>query len=129
MEQDPAGAAGGGGRGGGPLDAPAGGWCVPLSDIEWEHVSMAEPNPCHLCITVSSPGLGSIYSPMELPLPSAFQRETSREHVTLDGVSLSPDGYQAFMAIMNSWKVFGGRCVPWLGWGTADGGGRIESTA
>lgn len=46
---------------------------------------------------------------MELPVPSAFTRETSREHVTLDGVSLCPDGYQAFMAIMNSWKVFGGR--------------------
>lgn len=46
---------------------------------------------------------------MELPVPSAFTRETSREHVALDGVRLSPDGYQAFMAIMNSWKVFGGR--------------------
>lgn len=42
-------------------------------------------------------------------MPSAFTRETSREHVALDGVRLSPDGYQAFMAIMNSWKVFGGR--------------------
>jgi hypothetical protein len=67
-------------------------------------------------------GLESIYSPMELPVPSAFTRETSREHMALDGVRLSPDGYQAFMAIMNSWRVFGGRCVLQPQAGGAGGG-------
>ncbi len=58
-------------------------------------------------------GLESIYSPMELPMPPAFAREVSSD-LTLDGVRLNGDSYLAFMAIMNSWKVFGGRDVPLL---------------
>lgn len=58
-------------------------------------------------------GLESIYSPMELPQPSKFAREVSSDLI-LDGMRLNGDSYIAFMAIMNSWKVFGGRDVPLL---------------
>jgi predicted acylesterase/phospholipase RssA/CRP-like cAMP-binding protein len=50
---------------------------------------------------------------MELPKPPTFAREVSSDLV-LDGVRLNGDSYLAFMAIMNSWKVFGGRDVPLL---------------
>jgi len=50
---------------------------------------------------------------MELPKPLKVAREVSSDLV-LDGVRLNGDSYLAFMAIMNSWKVFGGRDVPLL---------------
>lgn len=58
-------------------------------------------------------GLESIYSPMELPVPSKLSRDVS-SGIVLDGVRLNGASHLAFMAIMDSWKVFGGRDVPLL---------------
>lgn len=53
-------------------------------------------------------GLESIYTPVKLPVPRAFCRQSSDQG--MGGLQLPEGlGLAAFTAIMDSWKVFGGR--------------------